>query len=152
MLQTGETAPDFELPNQDGETVRLSDFEDERVVLYFYPRADTPGCTIQAQQFRDEHDSFRDLDAVVLGVSNDPVDALGPFREKYDLPFDLLSDEDGNVARAYDSHGTVEMAGEEHEIAMRNTYVVGPDRTILAAYEGVDPQDNAEDVLADLEQ
>jgi len=150
MLDTGEDAPEFTLPNQDGETISLSEFEGQRVVLYFYPRAHTSGCTIEAKEFRDAHDGFRELDAVVLGISNDAVDDLADFREKHDLPFDLLSDEDGAVARQYESYGTVEMVGEEHEIAFRNTYVIGPDGTIEAAFEGVDPSGHAEDVLAQL--
>jgi peroxiredoxin Q/BCP len=151
MLDTGAEAPGFELPNQDGDTVSLEDFEGRRVVLYFYPRADTRGCTIEAEGFRDDYDAFEDANVAVLGVSNDPVDALEAFREKYDLPFDLLSDEDGSVARAYDSFGTVEMEGQEHEIAFRNTYVIGPDGRIERVYEGVDPNDHAEAVIADLE-
>jgi peroxiredoxin Q/BCP len=151
MLDTGAEAPGFELPNQDGDTVSLEDFEGQRVVLYFYPRADTRGCTIEAEGFRDDYDAFEAADVAVLGVSNDPVDALEAFREKYDLTFDLLSDEDGSVAEAYDSFGTVEMEGQEHEIAFRNTYVIGPDGRIERVYEGVDPNDHAEVVLADLE-
>ncbi|PSQ58464.1 hypothetical protein BRD18_05600 [Halobacteriales archaeon SW_7_71_33] len=108
MLNPGETAPAFELPNQDGETVRLSDHRGERVVLYFYPRANTSGCTTEATGFRDEHAAFRDLDAAVLGVSNDPTEDLRAFREEHDLPFDLLSDADGTVAERYDSYGTAE--------------------------------------------
>jgi peroxiredoxin Q/BCP len=150
MLDTGIEAPAFELPNQDGETVSLEDVEGDRVVLYFYPRADTRGCTIEAKGFRDDYEAFEDADITVLGVSNDPVEALDDFREKYDLPFDLLSDEDGSVAEAYDSFGTVEMEGQEHEIAFRNTFVIGPDGRIERAYEGVDPNDHAEAVLADI--
>jgi len=147
MLEEGTTAPSFALPNQDGETVRLADFEGRRVVLYFYPRADTPGCTREAEGFRDSYDRFRDLDAIVLGISNDPVDDLEAFHQKHDLPFDLLSDDDGEVARAYESYGTVEMGGDEHEIAFRNTYGIGPDGEIEHAYEGVDPDGHADEVL-----
>lgn len=151
MLEAGSEAPAFALQNQDGETVRLTDFEGQRVVLYFYPRANTRGCTIEATGFRDEHAAFRDLDAVVLGVSNDPVEDLAPFRAEHDLPFDLLSDPDGTVAERYDSYGTVELQdGDTTEIAYRNTYVIGPDGTIERAYEGVDPSDHADSVLADL--
>ncbi|PSQ38598.1 peroxiredoxin [Halobacteriales archaeon SW_12_71_31] len=150
MLDPGETAPAFELPNQDGETVRLSDHRGERVVLYFYPRANTRGCTTEATGFRDEHAALRDLDAVVLGVSNDPTEDLRAFREEHDLPFDLLSDADGTVAERYDSYGTVELRDGTTEIAFRNTYVVGPDGEIERAYESVDPQQHPEDVLADL--
>lgn len=151
MLDSGQEAPTFELPNQDGDHVSLSEFEGQRVVLYFYPRADTRGCTIEAKGFRDRFGAFEDADVAVLGVSNDPVEAVAAFAEKYDLPFDLLSDEDGSVARAYDSFGTVDVDGEHREIAYRNTYVIGPDGRVEAAYEGVDPSTHAEDLLADLE-
>jgi len=151
MLDPGSEAPDFRLHNQDGETVALSDHRGRWVVLYFYPRANTRGCTIEAAGFRDDHAAFRDLDAVVLGVSNDPVEDLQAFREEHDLPFDLLSDPDGAVAERYDSYGTVELQdGETTEIAFRNTYVIGPDGEIERTYESVDPEHHAEDVLADL--
>ncbi len=149
-MEIGATAPTFELRNQDGESVRLSDHRGERVVLYFYPRANTRGCTIEAEGFRDEFDAFRDLDAVVLGVSTDAVDDLAAFHAEYDLPFDLLSDPDGAVAEAYDSFGVVEAEGETHEIAHRNTVVVGPNGRVEHRYEGVDPADHPDEVLADL--
>ncbi len=149
-METGQAAPTFELQNQNGELVRLSEYEGERVVLYFYPRAGTRGCTIQAESFRDEFEGFRDHDAVVLGVSTDPVDELAAFHEEYDLPFDLLSDPDGAVARAYDSFGVVEAEGETHEIAHRNTVVIGPEGQVERRYEGVDPADHPVDLLSDL--
>lgn len=149
-METGEAAPTFELQNQDGDSVALSAYEGQRVVLYFYPRAGTRGCTIQAESFRDEFDGFRDLDAVVLGVSTDAIDELAAFHEEYDLPFDLLSDPDGAVARAYDSFGVVETEDETHEIAHRNTVVIGPDGQIERRYEGVDPADHPAELLADL--
>jgi len=149
-MDAGETAPTFGLRNQDGEIVRLSEHEGRRVVLYFYPRAGTRGCTVQAESFRDEFDAFRDLDAVVLGVSTDPVEDLAAFHEEYDLPFDLLSDPDGAVAEAYDSLRVVEAEGETQEVAARNTVVIGPDGRIERRYEGVDPADNPDEVLADL--
>jgi peroxiredoxin Q/BCP len=150
MPEPGETAPECELPNQDGETVRLSDHRGERVVLYFYPRANTRGCTVEAAGFRDDYAAFRELDAVVLGVSNDPIEDLRAFREEHDLPFDLLSDPDGTVAERFDSYGSVELRDETAEIAFRNTCVVGPDGEIERTYESVDPEHHAEDVLADL--
>jgi peroxiredoxin Q/BCP len=150
MLDPGTQAPDFELPNQDGETVSLSDFEGERVVLYFYPRAHTRGCTIEAEAFRDDYDGFVEAGVTVLGVSNDPVEAIADFHDDHDLQFDLLSDEDGAVAREYESFGTVEMEGEEHDIAFRNTYVIGPDGAIERVYEGVSPADHARELLEDL--
>jgi len=151
MLAEGTTAPEFELPNQDGETVALSDFDDRHVVVYFYPRADTPGCTKEACDFRDNWERYEDAGVPVLGVSDDPVEDLAAFREKYDLPFDLLSDEDGEVSTAYDSYGEKNVFGNEVVGVFRNTYVVGPDGSIVAAFEGVDPEGHADEVLAAIE-
>ncbi|MGB9963415.1 thioredoxin-dependent thiol peroxidase [Halobacterium sp. CBA1126] len=148
MLSEGEPAPDFELPNQDGEPVSLSDYDGQYVVVYFYPRADTPGCTTEACSFRDNWDEYTERDVHVLGVSDDPVEDLEDFAEKYDLPFDLLSDEDGSVASAYDSYGEKNVFGNEVEGVFRNTYVVGPDGDVVAAFEGVDPEEHADEVLA----
>ncbi|WP_225334424.1 thioredoxin-dependent thiol peroxidase [Halomicrobium urmianum] len=150
MLSDGETAPDFELPDQSGEPVALSDYEGRRVVLYFYPRADTPGCTTEACGFRDEWDAFEDCDVAVLGVSDDPVGDLADFADDYDLPFRLLSDEDGEVASQYDSYGEKNMFGNTFDGVFRNTYVIGPDGTVEAVYEGVDPEGHAEEILGDL--
>lgn len=150
MLDVGDEAPEFELLDQDGDPVSLADFAGRRVVLYFYPRADTPGCTREAVDFRDNWDVYEDHDLVVLGVSNDPVENLEPFREKYDLPFSLLSDPDGTVASAYDSYGDIEVQGERYDIALRNTYVIDPEGRIEAVYEDVSPDGHAEEVLADL--
>jgi peroxiredoxin Q/BCP len=147
MLEPGDAAPEFTLTDSDGETVSLSDFEGP-VVLYFYPRADTPGCTTEACSFRDSWGAFEGVS--VLGVSNDPPGALAAFREKYDLPHTLLSDPEGEVASAYDSYGTVEIEGEEHEIALRNTYVVGADGTVEAAFEDVTPEGHAAEILGAL--
>ena len=150
MLDPGIEAPEFELPNQDGEPVALSEIEG-RVVVYFYPRADTPGCTTEACGFRDEWDAFAERDVAIVGISDDPVDDLADFREAYDLPFDLLSDESGEVARAYDSYGEKRVGGDVVEGVSRNTYVVGPDGRIERTYEGVDPESHAERLLADLD-
>ncbi|AHG03495.1 bacterioferritin comigratory protein [Halobacterium sp. DL1] len=151
MLAEGDTAPGFELPNQDGETVALSDSEGGYTVVYFYPRADTPGCTTQACSFRDRWDDYADRDVTVLGISDDPVDDLAAFKEKYDLPFDLLSDEDGEVATAYDSYGEKTIFGNEVVGTFRNTFVVGPNGDLAAVFEGVDPEEHADEVLAVVE-
>jgi len=150
VLDVGETAPTFELPNQDGEPVSLEEFRGRRVVVYFYPRADTRGCTMEAKRYREEFDVVRERDAAVVGISDDPVEDLAAFAEKYDLPFDLLSDADGAVGRAYDSFGTREVGEQEVTAAFRNTYVVDGEGRIAAAYEGVHPEDHVDDVLADL--
>lgn len=147
MLSEGELAPDFELPNQDGEPVALSEYDDQYVVVYFYPRADTPGCTTEACSFRDNWEEYEQRNVPVLGISDDPVEDLKDFAQKYDLPFDLLSDEDGSVSSAYDSYGEKNVFGNEVEGVFRNTYVVGPDGDIVAAFEGVDPEEHADEVL-----
>ncbi|WP_247728875.1 thioredoxin-dependent thiol peroxidase [Halovivax limisalsi] len=150
MLDVGTDAPSFELPNQHGESVSLESFAGRPVVVYFYPRANTEGCTVEACEFRDARPRLDDHDAVVLGISDDPVEDLADFADDYDLDFHLLSDEDGSVATAYDSYGEKQMFGNTFDGVFRNTYVVGPDGTIQAAFEGVTPEGHAEEVLAEL--
>jgi peroxiredoxin Q/BCP len=150
MLDVGDDAPDFTLPNQHGDPVSLSDYRGRRVVLYFYPRADTPGCTTEACGFRDAWDDYADADVAVLGVSDDPVSDLADFADEYDLPFELLADEDGTAASAYDSYGEKNMFGNTFDGVFRNTYVVDADGTVELVYEGVSPDDHAETVLDDL--
>ncbi|MFB6093258.1 MAG: thioredoxin-dependent thiol peroxidase [Haloquadratum sp.] len=151
MLDIGETAPDFELCDQHGETASLADHRGEYVVVYFYPRADTPGCTTEACGFRDTFEKFETRGVTVFGISDDPIDDLAAFAEKYDLPFRLLSDEDGEVAAAYDSYGEKNMFGNTFDGVFRNTYVVGPDGEIVLAYDGVAPEGHAEEILTDLD-
>lgn len=150
MLDTGEHAPEFELPDQHGSQVSLSDYRGDYVVVYFYPRADTPGCTTEACGFRDLIDEFEERNVTVLGVSDDPIEDLAAFAEKHDLPFRLLSDASGSVAAAYDSYGEKNLFGDTVEGVFRNTYVVGPGGGIVEAYEGVDPEGHAEAILDDL--
>ena len=151
MLDTGTRAPGFELQNQHDEPVALDDFAGDYVVVYFYPRADTPGCTTEACSFRDSWSDFVDADVSVVGISDDPVPDIESFAEKYDLPFDLLSDEDGSVASEYDSYGEKNMFGNTFDGVFRNTYVVGPDGDIIATFEGVDPEGHASEVLETIE-
>ncbi|MFC7068504.1 thioredoxin-dependent thiol peroxidase [Halobaculum lipolyticum] len=152
MLDTGTEAPGFSLPDHVGREVSLDEFDGKRVVLYFYPRADTPGCTTEACGFRDAYDEFEARDTVVLGVSDDPVDDLTAFARKHDLPFSLLSDEDGSVAAAYDSYGEKNVFGNVVEGVFRNTYLIGPEGTIERAYEGVSPEEHADELLADIDE
>ncbi|WP_226479450.1 thioredoxin-dependent thiol peroxidase [Natrinema amylolyticum] len=151
MLDVGDEAPEFELQNQYGETVKRSDFEGQRLVVYFYPRANTEGCTTEACGFNDALSQLADRDAAVVGISDDPVDDIADFAADYDLEFDLLSDEFGEVATLYDSYGEKHMFGNTFDGVFRNTYVVGPDGRIEAVYEGVSPDGHADEVLADLE-
>jgi peroxiredoxin Q/BCP len=150
MLAPGDPAPDFELSDHRGDPVSLSSYRGDHVVVYFYPRADTPGCTTEACGFRDSYGEFEERGVAVLGISDDPVDDLAPFAAEYDLPFRLLSDEDGSVAAAYDSYGEKKMFGNTFDGVFRNTYVVGPDGTVVLAYEGVSPDGHAEAILDDL--
>ena len=149
MLEPGDDAPQFSLPNQDGEEISLEDIPGEYTVVYFYPRADTPGCTTEACSFRDDWDAYQDAGVSVVGISDDPVEDLATFREKYDLPFDLLSDEDGEVSAAYDSYGEKNVFGNQVMGVFRNTFVVKGGE-IVEVYEGVDPENHADEILGDL--
>ncbi|SEP96595.1 peroxiredoxin [Natrinema salaciae] len=150
MLDVGDEAPEFELLNQRGETVTRSDFEGQRLVVYFYPRANTDGCTTEACGFDEALAEFADLDVAVVGISDDPVDDIADFAADYGLEFDLLSDEFGEVATLYESYGEKRMFGNTFDGVFRNTYVVGPDGRIEAAYEDVSPDGHADEVFADL--
>ncbi len=151
MLSVGEPAPEFSLQNQDGETVSLSDV-DGYAVIYFYPRADTPGCTTEAKSFRDQFAAFQQRGVSVFGISDDPVDDLAAFAEKHDLPFDLLSDPDGEVGRAYDSYGEKNMFGRTFDGVFRNTYIVDATGEIARTFEGVSPDEHADEICAVLEE
>ncbi len=151
MLDVGADAPEFELPNQHGETIRLSEFEGQRVVVYFYPRANTRGCTAEAESFRDARAAFDDLDVAVVGISDDPVDDLAAFADDHDLTFDLLSDEHGEVSTLYDSYGEKQMFGNTFDGVFRNTYVIDADGCVEAVYEDVSPEGHADEILAELE-
>lgn len=151
MLSEGTAAPVFSLPNQDGDTVELEELRGQWVVLYFYPRADTPGCTKEACGFRDVWTAYEDAGARVLGVSDDPVDDLLKFAEKYDLPFELLSDESGDVSATYESYGEKNVFGNVVEGVFRNTYLIDPEGTIAEVYGNVSPEGHAEAVLEDIE-
>ncbi|MFC6753126.1 thioredoxin-dependent thiol peroxidase [Halorubrum tibetense] len=151
MLDPGDDAPSFTLTNQRGESVSLGGTDAAYTVVYFYPRADTPGCTAEACSFRDEWDAFANRDIAVMGVSDDPVSDLADFAEKHDLPFDLLSDPDGAVASAYDSYGEKNMFGNTFDGVFRNTYVVDTDGRVVLAYEGVSPEDHGARIVADID-
>lgn len=151
MLEIGTEAPTFTLDDQDGNPVRLDDFQGQRVVVYFYPRADTPGCTTEACGFRDTWSTYEERDIAVLAISDDPVGDLAAFADEYNLPITLLSDESGEIASAYDSYGEKNMFGNTFDGVFRNTYVIDEKGTIERRYEGVSPEGHAEEILADLE-
>ncbi|NJP09117.1 MAG: thioredoxin-dependent thiol peroxidase [Leptolyngbyaceae cyanobacterium RU_5_1] len=149
-LKLGDPAPDFSLPDGKGNIVQRSDLQGKRVVLYFYPRDNTPGCTKEACGFRDAYAQFQDNDVIVLGISTDDAKSHEKFAAKYDLPFPLLIDQDGQVATAYDSYGLKKFMGKEYIGISRNTFVISPDGTIEKIYKKVKPESHAEEILADL--
>lgn len=126
-LNPGDQAPDFNLLDHAGNQVSLRDYSDRKLVIYFYPRAFTPGCTIESCDFRDRHESFSAAGYDIIGVSPDPVDRLDGFGKKHDLPFKLLSDEDHATAEAYGAWGRKKNYGREYEGIIRSTIVVGSD-------------------------
>ena len=150
-LNVGDAAPDFALPSDAGEIVRLADLRGRRIVLYFYPKDDTSGCTKEACAFRDTRPAFEDRDVVVLGVSPDDVASHEKFRDKYDLNFPLLADADHAVAEAYGAWGKKKMYGREYEGVLRSTFVIGPDGRLEKIYRKVKPAEHAEQILSDLE-
>jgi peroxiredoxin Q/BCP len=149
-LKVGDPAPDVSLPDGKGTVHHLSDFAGKRVVLYFYPRDNTPGCTKEACNFRDNYAAYQGKDIVVLGVSTDDAKSHEKFTTKFDLPFPLLSDADGSVSTAYESYGLKKFMGKEYMGISRNTFVIGPDGTIEKIYKKVKPDAHAEAILADL--
>jgi peroxiredoxin Q/BCP len=150
MVEEGKPAPDFALESDTGETVRLSDLRGKPVVLYFYPRDDTPGCTTQACGIRDAWDDFRERGAVVLGVSPDTVGSHGKFKTKYSLPFTLLADPDHRVAEEYGFWVEKSMMGKRYMGIERSTVVIAPDGTVARVFRRVKPGRHASQVLAEM--
>ena len=152
MLEIGTKAPDFTLPDQNGNPVSLSDFRGKTVVLYFYPRDNTPGCSRQACAFAQAFADFQALDAVVLGVSKDSTASHQKFAAKYDLPFRLLSDPELTTLQAYGVWQEKKLYGKTSMGVVRSTYVIDGDGIIRHAMPKVKPDANAGDVLALLKQ
>lgn len=150
-LQTGDPAPDFVLSDQDGVVHRLSDYRGRWVLLYFYPKDDTPGCTKEACAFRDQLPSFDKLRAQVLGVSADSVASHARFAAKYRLSFPLLADQTKEVVQLYGVWGKKRFMGREFKGTMRTSFLIDPDGRIAKVYENVKPERHAEEVIADLE-
>jgi peroxiredoxin Q/BCP len=151
MVERGVPAPDFELPSDSGEAVRLSSFKGTKVVLYFYPKDDTPGCTTQACDLRDAMPKVEGLDAVVLGVSPDPVSSHVKFREKFQLNFPLLADEDHSVAEAYGVWKEKSLYGRKYMGVERSTFIIDEDGIVQEAWRKVRPAGHAEKVVASLQ-
>lgn len=150
LLTTGIPAPDFALMDENGKLHRLADFKGHSVVLYFYPKDDTPGCTKEACAFRDGYADNEKAGVVILGVSPDSVKSHAKFKAKYHLPFTLLADEDHAVCEKYGVWGRKKFAGNEYDGVFRTTYLIGPDGFIRKVFEGVKPDGHATEVLAAL--
>ena len=150
-LQVGDVAPAFSLPDQNSSTVELSQFHGQRVVIYFYPKDDTPGCTKEACNFRDQWARFEEHNIAVLGISKDGAGSHSKFIDKYSLPFTLLTDaEPCPVAESYGSYGLKKFMGKEYMGMMRHTFVVDPEGRIEKAYLKVKAETMADDILTDL--
>ena len=150
-LKVGDVAPEFSLPDQNGDAVSLASFRGKRVVIYFYPKDDTPGCTKEACNFRDQWSSFEQHGIVVLGISKDGATSHGKFIAKYSLPFTLLSDaEPCPVAESYGSYGLKKFMGREYMGMMRHTFVVDAEGKIEKVYLKVKAETMADDILNDL--
>jgi peroxiredoxin Q/BCP len=147
MIEQGTTAPDFTLPDQDGEPTGLSQFRGQSVVLYFYPKADTPGCTAQACGIRDHRADYEAAGAVVLGVSPDPVKAVKKFADKQSLNFRLLADEDHSVCETYGVWVEKSMYGKTYWGAQRSTFIIDPDGTVAHVMPKVSPKTHDDEVL-----
>ena len=148
MLEAGMRAPAFTLPDKEGAPVSLSDFAGKRVVLYFYPKDNTPGCTRQACAFAAAYEAFKTLDAVVIGVSRDSAASHQKFADKHGLPFILLSDPELTAIQAYGVWQEKKLYGKESMGVVRTTYVIGPDGVIEKVMPKVKPDTNAEEVLS----
>ncbi len=143
-LQVGQAAPDFELPSDSGRRVKLSDFRGKRVIVYFYPKDDTPGCTTQACGFRDAYPQIEEKNAVVIGISPDGAKSHQKFKTKYNLPFILLADEDHAVAEAYGVWGEKSMYGKKHMGILRSHFVIDEKGKLVDVQVKVSPADSVE--------
>jgi thioredoxin-dependent peroxiredoxin len=148
VIEEGKPAPTFTLESDSGEQVSLESFRGQPVVLYFYPKDDTPGCTAQASGIRDAWGEFRRSGAVVLGVSPDSTESHVQFRDKYDLPFTLLADEDHSVSEAYGTWVEKEFGGKKYMGVERSTFVIDEDGNVAKVMRRVKPDTHADEVLA----
>jgi len=149
-LKEGSKAPDFTLATDTDEKLKLSSLKGKNVVLYFYPKSDTPGCTTQACEFRDQNAAYAKADTVVLGVSPDPVKAQAKFRTKFDLPFTLLADEEHAVAEKYGVWVEKSMYGKKYMGVERSTFIINKEGKIAKIFPKVKPAGHAAEVLAAL--
>ena len=151
-MELHKKVADFTLQDDQDQTVHLSDFAGKPVVLFFYPKADTPGCTIEACGFRDTFKKLQKAGAVVLGISRDTVKAQRKFKEKYDLPYPLLADVDEKVCKQFDVLKEKNIYGKKVIGIERTTFLIGPDQKLVKVFPKVKPEGHAEEVLAELKK
>lgn len=152
MIKIGEKAIDFSLPNKEGRLISLKDFLGKWVILYFYPKDNTSGCTLEAIEFTSLVKEFEKINAVILGVSKDSVKSHHNFAMKHSLNIELLSDESASVIKAYGAWGKKKMYGKEYEGTIRSTFIINPDGYIAYVFEDVNPKGHAEEVLKKLKE
>jgi len=147
MLKENQAAIDFELPDENGRAIRLSDFSGKKIVLYFYPKDDTPGCSKEACGFRDVYDAILAKNAVVIGISKDSSAAHVRFKNKYNLPFYLLTDAEGRTIEAYGAWGEKKMMGRKYMGIFRCTYIIDEQFKIMKCFDKVKPDGHAQEIL-----
>jgi peroxiredoxin Q/BCP len=150
-ISAGSQAPDFTLSDDGGRMHTLSDYRGKPVVLYFYPKDNTSGCTKEACGFRDDYSAYQDVGVTILGISPDSPKSHANFRAKYELPFTLLADPDREVIKMYGAWGLKKLYGREYEGVMRTTFLIGEDGNILKVFEKVKPANHSAEILAVLE-
>lgn len=151
-IPAGTQAPDFSLPDENGDLRRLSDYRGKVVVLYFYPKDDTPGCTTEACGFRDRYQDYEKAGVPVIGISPDDVKKHQKFKAKYNLPFTLLADTDHTVCELYRVWGRKKFMGKEYDGVFRTTFLIDKDGTILRVFENVKPEGHSQEILKVLEE
>lgn len=145
-----QKAPNFTLRDQNGQIHELKDYKGKWLVLYFYPKDDTPGCTKEACSFRDHTDSLKKNNVVVMGISADPITSHQKFADKYHLNFPLLSDTNKKVITSYGAWGSKQLMGKKYKGILRNTYLINPDGLVKKIYQNVIPQDHAKEILSNI--
>ncbi len=149
-ISAGDVAPDFALPDDSGKVRTLSDFHGKTVLIYFYPKDDTPGCTTEACNFRDDYSAYEKAGVVILGISPDTVKSHVKFKSKFELPFPLLADDDHQVCQSYGVWGLKKFMGREYMGVLRTTFLVGPDGIVKDVFENVKPAEHSTQVLESL--
>lgn len=150
MIKIGDTAPEFTLPDQEGKMHSLSDYKGKKVLVYFYPKDDTPGCTTEACNFRDGYEDFQKMGLVILGVSKDSIKSHKKFADKFSLPFPLLSDESGEMVEKYDSWGKKKFMGREYLGIFRNSFLIDEEGKIIKIYKEVKAKEHAREIKGDV--